>query len=262
MRLGRFTRRGLLAAWPLGLARAEPPLGLLCTGATLAAMHDLALRHTAETGQAVRLELASGAHVGRRLSEGARVDVVVSQARQVAAMTGAGLVDGTSIVELGNLLLGLAVRAGAPVPDIATPEALRQVLLAAPGIGFVNPETGPSGVHLRGMLERFGIAEAVADRVVLFPHGVDAVRGAVEGRVALAMALESEIRATPGAMLVGLLPAAVNIATPFAAALTARSGNRAAALALLDRLGGPDGQALLRQAGFRRAEAVGGPARG
>jgi molybdate transport system substrate-binding protein len=91
---------------------------------------------------------------------------------------------------------------------------------------------------------------AMASRSQLFQHGLDAVRAVAEGRAALAMAQVSEILAVPGITLVGPLPEAVNLITPYAAAIAARTTDGTGALALLRYLTSAEGQARFRDAGF------------
>ena len=129
-------------------------------------------------------------------------------------------------------------------------EALKATLLAAPSLGFADPATAPSGVHLLRMLDRLGIGTDLARRISLYRHGLEAVQAAAEGRVALTLALQSEILAVPGAALAGLLPEPVNFATPYAAGVTARAADPATALALVQFLAAPAGRARFAQSGF------------
>ncbi len=259
MRLRSITRRGLLAlvatplAIPSGPLRAEPslPLRVLCTGAMLAVAQDIAAAFTQETGRAVVLGMASVGGIGRRLRDGEKVELVLNTARQLAAMAGAGLVDGTSMMELGHIRLGLGLRPGTPPPALDSTEALRAALLAAPGIAFANPTVGaPSGVHLLRMLDTLGIGATMAPRTLLLPTGLEAAQAVAAGHATLALAQISEILSVPGLVLAGPLPEAVNMATPYAGAIASRAEDRHGAQALLRRLTSPAGQARFRAAGF------------
>jgi molybdate transport system substrate-binding protein len=189
--------------------------------------------------------------VARRLRAGEPADLIINSASQMAVMAGAGLVEGASIVELGRMRIGLGVQAGAGVPDIATPEALRLALLAAPAIAYSDPASGATtGIHLLRMMEMMGIAETMAPRSLVFAQGLDAAKAVAEGRAALVMTQISEILAVPGVRLVGPLPAAVNLVTPYNAALRIHATERAGALALLRWLRSPEGRARFEDAGF------------
>lgn len=215
-----------------------------------ASTHDVIRGFTADTGRTVDLVVANPGALGRRLRDGERADLVLNSARQLAAMAAAGLVDGTSIVELGRMRIGLGVRAGAPRPEIATPEQLKQALLAAPGVAYADPTGTPLGVHVLRMMDAMGIGTDMAPRSMLTHHGMAAAEAVAAGRSTLVLAQASEILAVPGVALVGLLPDSVNLVTAYAGAIATRCTDRPSAQALLHRLLGPEGQARLRQSGF------------
>ena len=247
----RFLLAGAALVGPGGHARAAEPLRVLGTGAVEHAVHDLAAGYTAATGQRVLITIGNAGGVARRLREGEPADLVINSASQLAAMAGAGLVEGASIVELGRMRIGLGVKAGAAVPDIATPEALRAALLAAPHIAYSDPASGATtGIHLLRMMETMGVANTMAPRSLVFTQGLQAAQVVAEGRASLVMTQISEILAVPGVRLVGPLPAAVNLVTPYSAALPARLADRAGALALLGWLRNAAGRARFEQAGF------------
>jgi molybdate transport system substrate-binding protein len=256
VRTRSVTRRGLLAAMlatPVTRrsgAEALAPLRVLCTSATETVLRALAQSFGAATGRSVILTTASAGSAGHRLRKEEKIDLVVNATRQLAAMAAAGLVDGTTISELGRMRLGLGLRQDGPLPDITTPEALRATLLAASSIAYADPAATPTGVHLMRMMDAMGIGTAMAPRSQLFQYGLDAVRAVAEGRAMLAMAQVSEILAVPGITLVGPLPEAVNLITSYAAAIAARTPDRTGALALLRYLTSAEGQARFRDAGF------------
>lgn len=249
----KMQRRALIAALalaPPALAQTQP-LKLLGTGAVAASARDIAAAFTARTGRAVEVQTANAGVVARRLREGEPADLVLNSAMQITALAAAGLLDGASQRELGRMLIGVAVREGAPLPDISTEEALRAAILAAPLIAHSDPTTGATaGTHAARLIERLGLAEAMRGRVLVFPGGGAAVGAVAEGRAALALSQISEIIAVPGAALVGPLPASAQLVTPYLGAITTRATDAAGARALLAALTGPEGQARFRAAGF------------
>jgi molybdate transport system substrate-binding protein len=157
-------RRTLLAALalPAPALANTPPLKLLGTGAVAASARDIAARFTAATGREVRLEIANAGVVARRLREGEAADLVLNSATQIAALTDAGLLRPGSQRELGRMLIGVAGKAGAALPDISTEAALRAAILAAPAIAHSDPSTGATaGTHAARLIERLGLAEAL-----------------------------------------------------------------------------------------------------
>ena len=249
----KMQRRALLAALALplpALAQAEP-LKVLGTGAVAASVRDIATAFTARTGRAVALQTANAGVVARRLREGEAADLVLNSAAQISALGNAGLVAGDSVRELGRMLIGVAVRAGAPMPDISTEAALRAAILAAPVIAHSDPTTGATaGTHAARRIERLGLNEAMRGRVLVFPGGGAAVGAVAEGRAAMALSQISEIIAVPGAALVGPLPDTAQLVTPYVGAVATHAADAEGARALLSALTGPEGQARFRAAGF------------
>ena len=249
-----LVRRALILAMAVpSIARgqAAPPLRVLGTGAVAASTQDLAAAFTAGGGRAVSLATANAGVAARRLREGEAADLMLNSADQVGRLTADGLLDGGTTRELGRMLIGVAVREGAPRPDISTEAALRAAILAAPAIAHSDPGTGATaGTHAARLVERLGIAETMRARTLVFPGGGAAVQAVAEGRAALALTQISEIIAVPGAVLVGPLPDSAQLVTPYLGAVTTRAADREGALAFLAFLTGPDGRARFRGAGF------------
>ncbi|HWT10469.1 MAG TPA: substrate-binding domain-containing protein [Roseomonas sp.] len=240
-----------LACPAIARAQGAAPVRVLGTGAVAASTRDLARDFTALTGRAIAFDNANAGVAARRLRDGEAVDLMLNSAAQVGRLVADGLLDGMTVRELGRMLIGVAVRDGAPRPDIGTEAALRAAILAAPVIAHSDPATGATaGTHAARLIERLGIAEAMRARTLVFPGGNAAVQAVADGRAALALSQISEIIAVPGAALVGPLPEAAQLVTPYLGAITARAANRDAALSFLTFLTGPQGQARFRAAGF------------
>lgn len=175
-----------------------------------------------------------GALRDRVLLGGERPDAALLSAEAVAALAARGLADAATAVPVGRIGVALAAPEGAAwSPDISTPELLGAALLAAPSIAQADPARGATaGRHFSAVLDRLGIAEAVRPKLRLVPFGVLGVEAAARGKVALAVSQATEIVGRAGVRLVGLLPEALNIWTPYAAARV-REGEAAAALLAL-----------------------------
>jgi len=143
-----------------------------------------------------------------------------------------------------------AVAAGAPMPSITTEDALREAVLGARSIGC---STGPSGVHLARLLERWGIADIVAPRVVQAPPGVPVGTLVARGDVELGFQQHSELLHVAGIDVVGMLPAAVDVITVFAAAACTTAVNHAAVDAVLAFFASPAADAVKRRHGMMPA---------
>lgn len=246
-------RRILLGALTLPVvARAQPPaLRVLGTGAVAASTQDLAAAFAAHGGRQVVVATANAGVAARRLREGEAADLMLNSADQVGRLAADGLLDGATTRELGRMLIGVAVRAGAPQPDISTEAALRAAILAAPVIAHSDPSTGATaGTHAARLVERLGIAAQMRPRTLVFAGGGAAVQAVAQGRAALALTQISEVIAVPGAVLVGPLPSGAQLVTPYLGAITSRPADRESALSFLAFLTGPEGQARFRAAGF------------
>ena len=132
--------------------------------------------------------------------------------------------------------VAVAVTAGAPHPDIGTEEALRAAVLAARSIGH---STGPSGVQLLQLFQRWGIADALKDRIVQAPPGVPVATLVARGEVELGFQQLSELIHAEGIDVLGPLPPAIQINTTFSAGLCTASTQASAVRALMAYLASP-----------------------
>ena len=134
---------------------------------------------------------------------------------------------------------------------MSTPEAFKQTLLDARSVAYSDPrEGGASGVYFVGLLERFGISEAVANKTVLANGGRAAVEKVAQGEADIAVTIVSEIVAVKGVRLAAPLPQALQLYAVYAAAIPASSTDPAAARAFIAALTGPAMAERWKAAGF------------
>jgi molybdate transport system substrate-binding protein len=183
--------------------------------------------------------------VPQRLARGEAIDVVIMAAPALEGMMLAGYV--AERIDLARSVIGIAVRAGAPAPDIATPEALRDALLAAASIGH---SVSASGVYVRDVLfDRLGIAEAVRAKTIV-AHGEPVGAMVARGEVEIGFQQMSELLPIEGIALVGPLPDAVQQVTVFSAGLVTASTRREAALGLMRFLASADAADAIMASGM------------
>ncbi len=131
----------------------------------------------------------------------------------------------------------MAVKEGAPAPDISTPDAFKQALLKAKSISYTDPKAGgSSGTFFASLLEKLGIADAVADKTVLGKRGYEVAEFVASGKAELCTTFISEILTVPGVTVIGPLPGALHNVNTYTAAIpsqgaTARGGGGLAARA-------------------------------
>jgi molybdate transport system substrate-binding protein len=146
--------------------------------------------------------------------------------------------------------VAVAVRAGGARPDIGDEAALKRAVLGARTIGY---STGPSGVALAKLFERWGVAEALRPRIVTPPPGLPVGRLVARGEVELGFQQLSELIRMDGIDVVGPLPAAVRIVTTFSAGVGARARQPDAARALVAFMASPAAAEAKRREGMEAA---------
>jgi molybdate transport system substrate-binding protein len=202
------------------------PIRVLSTLGVLGVVRDL-LPAAEAAGVRPEIRFDPTARLVAAIEAGERADIAILTAEGIAAQAAAGVLDGASRVDLCRSSVGVAVRAGAPHPDISTPEAFRAALLAAPTLAYSR--AGASGIFFAGLIERLGIAAEVNAKATVIPQGFTAELAA-RGEVALAIQQVSELMAIPGVEIVGPVPEAINTRAVFTAALFHGADPRAAAL--------------------------------
>ncbi len=183
--------------------------------ATRAVLAELAAAFTQRTGIAVAVESVGGVDAARRVQAGERFNLVVLAADAIDKLIGGGHLPTGSRVDLFRSPVALAVRAGAPLPDIGSEAAVRQAILAARSIGF---STGPSGAYLMRLFERWGIVPEIQGRIVQAPAGVPVAALLARGEVELGLQQLSELMHADGVAVLGVLPDEIAFVTVFSAA--------------------------------------------
>ena len=253
---------GLTKAWALGplmlvvtvwagLGRAEAAeLQVMSAGAMRSIVTELAAAFEKETGYTVKLTFGTVGAIKAKLAEATPADVVIMTDEAMKDMTRQGAVVEGSWTAIGRTGIGVAVRDGAPKPDIGSPEALKQTLLSAKSLVYVDPaQGGTSGIHFASVLKRLGIADAVKSKTTLVPGGYPAELVA-KGDVELVVHQISEIIPVKGVTLVGPLPKDLQKTTVYAAGVTVASAAPPASRAFVTFLARPDFKPKLAAAGL------------
>ncbi|MBX3499052.1 MAG: substrate-binding domain-containing protein [Alphaproteobacteria bacterium] len=206
-----------------------------------------------EAQNGVRLDIAwnTAPALVKRLQAGERADVLILNRAGMDTMARAGRVLAGSEVTLASSATALAIRAGAPRPDISTVEALKRTLLAARAIAYTDPAAGgASGIYFAQLIERLGIAVEINAKTTFPPAAGLVGHLLVSGAVDLAVQQKPELLEVAGVEILGTLPGELHMVTTFVAGIEAASERVATAKALIDRLAAPSTAALFRERGL------------
>jgi molybdate transport system substrate-binding protein len=250
------TRRSIFIALFFSLAHSQAvtaaEVRVLTAGAMKETILALAPDFERATGHKVMLDNDTAGALSRRIEGGEAVDLAVITAPVVDGLIGKGkLAPGR--IDLATVGIGVAVKAGAPLPDISSLDAFKRLLLAAKSIAQVDPASGgTSGIYLVGLYERLGIADQIKPKLV-FVRGGSSAPLVAKGEAEIAIQQISEIIAVPGVAFAGPLPTEIQNTTTYSAALGAHAKERDAANALIALLRGPQAASLLRAKGMKPA---------
>ena len=218
--------------------------------ATRQVLADLIADYERSSGDTARLESVGGVDAARRVQAGEAFDVVVLAAKAIDDLMGTGHALAGSRTDLVHSGVAVAVRAGAPAPDIATEAGLRDAVLQAGSVGY---STGPSGVALLALFDRWGVTEQIRDRIRQAPPGHPVAQMVAQGEVSLGFQQLSEMLNVQGIRIVGPLPAKVQIITTFSAAITNTCADASRAQALIDFMARPQAAVLKERQGMQAA---------
>ena len=211
---------------------------------------ELAEAYELRSGQRVAIASVGGVEAARRINAGEPFDFVVLAADAIEQLASGGRVDPRTRTDLARSGVAIAVAAGAQQPDVGSETAVRDAVLRARSIGY---STGPSGVHLVRLFERWGIADEITPRIVQAPPGIPVGTLVASGAVELGFQQLSEFMHLPGIDVIGPLPEEIQVATVFSAAVCTASNYPAAAGALLSFLASPEADATKRRHGMEPA---------
>lgn len=191
------------------------------------------------TGHRVKVENDTAGALLRRIKAGEAFDLVILTDAGARELVQAGLAVADTVTPVAKVGIGVAVRQGAPKPDIQSVDGFRQALMASTSVALIDPAAGgSSGIYLARLFEQWGIAPQVKAKAILLPGGLTALKLA-SGEADLAVQQMSELVGIAGAVLVGPLPAAIQNYTVYSAVVSAKAADAQATAQLLAVLRGP-----------------------
>jgi molybdate transport system substrate-binding protein len=241
----------LLLLWGCAQAATAAELSVWSAGATKPPMEELVSRFQASTGHKLSVDYAPVGVLLRRLAAGGRPDVLLVSAEVVAEVERQNWAVVGSAVPVGSVGIGVAVKAGATQPDISSPEALRQTLLNAQSITYMDPQKGTSGKHFAAVLEQLGIASQMQAKTKLGDVGF-VVEPVAKGEIEIGIQQITEILPVQGAVLVGPLPGGLQKITTYSALLGTGAQAQPAAAEFIRYLQTPQAIGVFERTGFKR----------
>jgi molybdate transport system substrate-binding protein len=199
------------------------------------------------SGHKVVLSFQSGSVLPVKVKDGAQADIVVTTPATIDELVAAGKVVANTRVDFVGSGAGVAVRAGAPKPDISTPAAFKSALLAAKSVGYSQ---GPSGVHFMDVLTRLGIADQVKAKGVVPPLGTRVGTLIAKGEAEIGVQQITELIQIPGIEFVGPLPKELQANIVYATATPTTAKERDAAAVLVRFLSSEPALPIIRKLGL------------
>jgi len=213
----------------------------MITTAMKAAVDELAPPFEHASGHMLRITYGPSGGLARRLNGGEAADLVVVDSKALDELIKQGKVVGgrTDVARTG---IGIAVRKGAPKPDVSSPEALRRALLAAKSIAHTAPAGGGvTAAHVMGVFAKLGIAAEVAPKVKVAAGGPNGRVSVLvsSGEAEIGLQQVSELMSNPEVEVIGMLPAELQQMTTYSAGTTTDTREAEAAKALIKALTAP-----------------------
>ncbi len=244
---------GLMFLLVLGIKAEAAELKVLSAFGMQSVMEDLGPKFERATGHKLAISFATGGATVKRAQDGESADVVIALRQGIDSLVKNGKAAADNVTVVAHSGIVVAVRKGAPKPDISSPDALKRMLLAAKSISYVDPASGgASGIHFAKVLDRLGIANEMKSKTV-FPNpktpgevGVLVANGEAE----IGVHLIQELMSVAGIDLVGPLPGDLQATTVFSAAIMTGAKDAAAAKALVDFLRTPDSAKVIKAKGM------------
>lgn len=226
------------------------PLSGLSSMATRHILADLARDYEQQTGVRAEFRSMGGVEAARLARAGEPTDVVALAARAMRALEAEGHVVKGGVIGFARSGIAIAVPAGAPSPDVGSAKAVRRAMVEAKRVCY---STGPSGDHLKSLLEAWGLADSVLKRGLVAPPGTPVASLVARGEADLGFQQLSELLGQPGVAIAGALPPEIQAVTIFSAGVSSRSGAPEAARAFVAYLASAETAGVKRRHGMEPA---------
>lgn len=242
---------GLIALlFPL-MANAQSEVKLIAPAGIKAAFEQLFPGYEMKTGRKVNATFGSGPATKKQISDGEAVDVPIVQ-EPYAEVLASGHLDANTATPLASITVGIAVKKGAPKPDVSTAEAVKRALLNAKTIVCPDPARAAAGVAVEKALKQLGVFEQIAGKTTRVQGGPFTTAAVGRGEAEIGLTFLSEMD-DPNIDIAGPLPKDVSPPIGLVGFISAHTKDRAAAKSLLDYLSSPAASTAYRNARMQPA---------
>jgi molybdate transport system substrate-binding protein len=236
-----------LIAAPAGAA----DLKVISAGVVRGLIAEIIDDYSRQTGQKFDFTIGTTGQLRNIIATGQHADLIIASSPLMGELEKTGKMMPGSRADLGRVGIGVTVREGAAVPDVSTPDALKNALTAARSVAYTDPaEGGTSGIYFNNLADKLGIGDAVRKKAKLTRGGREAAIEVAEGRAEMAIVFISESMAVKGVKLAGPLPGPLQDYSVYAAAIPASSTDPTAARAFISALTSQAMAARWRENGF------------
>ncbi len=222
---------------------------VLSGGAIEPGLHSAVHAFEKETGHHVKINFNTTPQMIKRLAAGDKFDVVIAPPAAIEGFAKDGKL-GADRAAVGRVGLGVAVRPGAPAPDLSSPDALKRSILEAESLTFNRASTG---IYFENLLKKWGIYDQVESKTTRYPDGASVMEHALKGKgkeIAFGAITEILLYKEKGLRFIGPVPAEVQNYTSYIAAPMTGGSNAEISSAFMKFLGSPAGKKLFVAAGI------------
>ena len=245
------SRIGLMFLLLISVAAEAADLKVLCAIAMQQLMEDLGPKFEQATGHRLAVTIATLGPALKRIQDGETYDVVWLPRPGIESLAKEGKAVASTVTVIASTGIGVAVRKGAPKPDISSPEAFKRAMLAAKSITHGNPKYGGlSGIHVVKVFERLGIAEEMKSKTVLLDKAGLAGVFVANGEAEIVVQPIQELMVVAGIDIVGPLPGDLQDTVVYPAAVMASAKDAEASKALVSFLRTPEAAKVIKAMGM------------
>ncbi|MBX9775714.1 MAG: molybdate ABC transporter substrate-binding protein [Xanthobacteraceae bacterium] len=240
-----------LLAFALSVAAEAAEIKVICAVGMQPVMQDIGPMFERATGHKLAIMFATGGATVQRVRDAEATDVVIAIREGIDSLVKAEKVLASTATVLASTGISVAIRKGAPRPDISSLEALKRTLLTAKSITYLNPADGAaSGIHFAKVLDRLGIANELKSKTVFAARASEVGVIVAKGEAEIGVLQFQLLFSVPGIDIVGPLPGDLQSTTVFSIAISGTAKDAQAAKALIDFLRTPEAVAVIKAKGM------------